>query len=92
MWKYFAKPHGKCVIDGIGGNIKILVREQMRSQSQHVVIQSIKYFVDLAFQLASKTRVIYVPSYGIFETIESASPWNKDKAIVGILKCVPCVT
>lgn len=72
------------MIDGIGGNIKRLVREKMMSQNEHVVVQSGKDFADLASQLVSKTRVIYVASLEIFEQIESASPWNNTKAIPGI--------
>lgn len=84
FWKYFATSHGKGVIDGIGGNIKRLVREKMMSQNEHIVIQSAKDFADLASQLVSKTRIIYVPSSEILEKIESESPWNNTKAITGI--------
>lgn len=84
FWKYFATSHGKGVIDGVGGNIKRLVREKIMSQSENIAIQSAKDFADLASKLVSKTRVIYVPSSEISEKVESSSPWNNTKAITGI--------
>lgn len=84
FWKYFATSHGKGVIDGVGGNIKRLVREKMMSQDANVVIQSAKDFADLASRLVSKTRVIYIPASEISQKINAVLPWQNTKPIPGI--------
>lgn len=84
FWKYFATSHGKGVIDGVGGNIKRLVREQMMSQNEKVVVQSAKDFANLASRLTTKTLIIYVPSSEINEKVQTSSPWDNTKAIPGI--------
>ena len=37
MWKYSATSHGKGIVDGIGGNVKRLVKQKMLSQGGNIV-------------------------------------------------------
>ena len=46
-WNYFATGHGKGVVDGIGGEAKSLVRQQVLSKSKNVVVQSAADFAKI---------------------------------------------
>ncbi|XP_055841543.1 uncharacterized protein LOC129908803 isoform X1 [Episyrphus balteatus] len=80
-WKYFASSHGKKNIDGIGGNIKRLVRQYTMNQDKNVTVQSAKDFSELSSELVPETRVIYIPSSEIAETITTEEPWDNVKAV-----------
>ena len=84
-WKYFATSHGKGVVDGVGGNVKRLVREKMMSQGESVpVVQSAKDFADLAAKIVTNTRIFYVDEEFINKKIERENPWMDVPAIPGI--------
>lgn len=86
-WKYFATSHGKGVVDGIGGNVKRLVRQKIMSQSNEaLIIQSAEDFAKIASQLVEKTKIIYVSSSEILEIIKTSKPWENVMAIKGISK------
>ena len=39
-WNFFATGHGKGVADGIGGQAKSLVRQQVLSKSKNIIVQN----------------------------------------------------
>ena len=39
-WNFFATGHGKGVVDGIGGQAKSLVRQQVLSKSKNIIVQN----------------------------------------------------
>ena len=51
-WKYIATSHEKCVVDGIGGRAKSIVRWKFMSKNDDVIVQS--------SQLMPATTVLYV--------------------------------
>lgn len=84
-WKYFATSHGKGVVDGVGGNIKRLVRMKMMAQGENeCVIQSAKDFAAVAAELNTKTEVWYLGEDLIENEIESKKPWENVQAVPGI--------
>lgn len=83
-WKYFATAHGKGIIDGIGGNVKRLVRQKMMAQGEGCVVQSAKDFAELASQIVSNTHIFYVTEDHILTVISSQKPWENVVVIPGI--------
>lgn len=84
-WKYFATSHGKGVVDGVGGNVKRLVREKIMSQGEgSPVVQSAKDFADLAAKAVTSTRIFYVDEEFINKKIERENPWVDVLSIPGI--------
>jgi len=83
-WKYFATSHGKGVVDGVGGNIKRLVRVKSMSQGEGVIVQSAEDFANVAKDLQTKTKVLYVPACQISHIIETENPWACVEAVPGI--------
>lgn len=49
----------KGIVDGVGGNIKRLVRQKM-SQSEIHTVQSVKDFANLASHLTHSTKIFYI--------------------------------
>lgn len=48
-WKYFASSHGKGVVDAIGGNIKNIVRMQMKANKESVnIVKNTTDFINIA--------------------------------------------
>ena len=60
-WKYFATSHGKGVVDGVGGLVKSLVRNAVKSRNAIVHLQTAEDFYKTAKDLVQKTKVIHVP-------------------------------
>ena len=56
-WNFFATSHGKGAVDGIGGVIKHLMRNKIKSRN--IIIQDAKEFATAAQKLV-KTTVIYI--------------------------------
>lgn len=83
-WKYFATAHGKGVVDGVGGNVKRLVRQKMMSQGEKHIVQSAKNFADLASQLVPSTKIFYIGEQRIQEIITQKNPWDCVISIPGI--------
>ncbi|KAJ2937733.1 hypothetical protein O0L34_g19126 [Tuta absoluta] len=82
-WRYTATSHGKGVIDGIGGNVKRLVKQKSMAQGG-VVVQSAQDFANLAATLVPKTKIIFISKAQIEAKIQAEKPWNKVDAIPGI--------
>ncbi|XP_063219011.1 uncharacterized protein LOC134529157 [Bacillus rossius redtenbacheri] len=85
-WKYFATPHGKGVVDGIGGNVKRLVRQKMLSQGDGVIVQCAKDFASLAVQVVKSTQIFYIEESHITSEISDKTPWEDVLPIPGISK------
>ncbi|XP_071034011.1 uncharacterized protein [Parasteatoda tepidariorum] len=83
IWKYFATSHGKGVVDGVGGNVKRLVRQKMMAQ-RGLVIQSAKEFAELASTLVKSTKVFYIAEEEIKKKITECKPWEKVPSVPGI--------
>ncbi|XP_063222491.1 uncharacterized protein LOC134531000 isoform X3 [Bacillus rossius redtenbacheri] len=83
-WKYFATSHGKGVVDGVGGNIKRLVRMKMMTQGEGCTIQSAKDFAEVAAQLDTKSHLWYIEEDHIRNEILSQNPWRNVPSIPGI--------
>ena len=49
-WKYFSTSHEKCVVDGIGGHAKPIVRRKFMSKNYDVIVQSSQDFATLVAQ------------------------------------------
>ena len=47
-WKYIATSHEKCVVDGIGGRAKSIVRRKFMSKNDDVIVLSSQDFATLA--------------------------------------------
>ena len=84
-WKYFATSHGKGIVDGVGGNVKRLVRMKMMAQGEGCSIKSAKDFAAVASEVCSKTQVCYAGENYIYDTITEVKPWVKVQAVPGIL-------
>lgn len=84
MWKYFATSHGKGVVDGVGGNIKRLVRMKMMAQGNECAIQSAKDFAAVAAELNTKSAVWYLGEDYIQEEIFCQKPWEDVQVVPGI--------
>ena len=49
-WKNFPTSHEKCVVDGIGGRAKSIVRWKFLSKNYDVIVQSSQDFATLVAQ------------------------------------------
>ena len=69
-WKYVATSHGKGVVDGIGGNIKRLVRIKTMPQGEAKTVQSAEDLANVVESLNTKANVLYVSTQQIADLIE----------------------
>lgn len=83
IWKYSATSHGKGVVDGVGGNVKRLVKQKMLSQAG-IVVQSADDFVKVAREVIKTTEIIYISQSEISAEINQEKPWTSVKPIPGI--------
>lgn len=83
-WKYFATSHGKGVVDGVGGNIKRLVRQKSMSHSEGTIVQSAKDFAQLAQELVPSTQSVFISEDEIRRVIDEEKPWEGVIPVPGI--------
>ena len=63
MWKFSVTAHGKGVVDGVGGQVKLLVHKKGISLGKNLnIIKDAESFFKLAKQLNQQTAVIHVPT------------------------------
>ena len=83
-WKYFATSHGKGVCDGVGGNVKYLVRLAVTSKKgQRTVVQNSLDFAKVATSLVDKTQILHISEKEIEQQVDL---WKQSKPYPGISK------
>ena len=77
-------PHGKGVVDGVGGNVKSTIRRKcMLKGKDRVVVQDSSSFAKEAAQLVPPTKILHFPSDIILQ-YESTDPFKESKPVEGI--------
>ena len=66
--------HEKCVVDGIGGRAKSIVRRKFMKKNDDLIVQSSQDFATLVAQLMPVTTVMRVSQADIDCTIRSVEP------------------
>jgi hypothetical protein len=89
-WKFFATSHGKGVVDGIGGKVKSVVRQQVLSKKNEVIVQNASDFVITAKQHLTNIQIIEVTEDEIDDINKQL--WDEVQAVPGISKmhCIAC--
>ena len=86
VWKFSATSHGKGVVDGVGGNVKLTVRRKSMSKcANRIVVQDAKSFASAAKELVAETEIIYICKEDI-EAYEKGNPFEECFAVPGISK------
>lgn len=70
-WKYFATSHGKGVVDAIGGNVKNIVRMQMKANKESVnIVNNTTDFITIARNGLKDTIIFEVTEEQIVDSIK----------------------
>ena len=84
LWKYFATSHGTGVVDGIGGQVKSIVRSAVMSKGRSAaLVQNARDFYEVAAKLMPSTTVILIEEKDIVRDRN----WDDSEAIPGIKSC-----
>jgi hypothetical protein len=84
-WKFSARGHGKGVVDGVGGNVKSIVRKRVVSKNPRfqVHIHDAKSFAQVASRYCVRTQVIFISKAKI-EEFKQSNPFKGTRAVPGI--------
>ena len=86
VWKFSATSHGKGVVDGVGGNVKSIVRRKSMSKgSNHIIVQDSLSFAEAAKCLVPETTTVLISEDEVEKYVKS-KPFEDVKKVDGISK------
>ena len=83
-WHYFAKSHGKGVVDGVGGTIKSAVRTRVMSKDEKTIVQNSTDFHNVASSILKSTKCFHISKNEIDELNKMLNPWDNTVQVPGI--------
>ena len=82
-WKFSARGHGKGVVDGVGGNVKSVVRKRIAAKNPIIRVCNAKTFVEIASKYCKETNVIHIDEEEIIKFAQG-KPFTSVMAVPGI--------
>ena len=85
LWKFSATSHGKGVVDGIGGNVKSIVKcQSMGKRNDKIIVQDTKAFYQVASKAMNATEAFLIDKTQV-EAYGDTDTFNGCHTVPGIM-------